>query len=240
MKVCAIAATCGRHTCIERSLGFFLNQDYKDKFLLIYQNSEVSQALDGSVDTSKVLLVNNHIDPKTGKGFSSLGAIYNDALNYVPEDTDVIIFWDDDDIFLKNHISKGVDGLIRGGTTAYKPAWSYYRYHDEKGAVTVAKVQGTLEPSIFTKASHIREYGFSETTTDQHLHWIMPLGYEGVFTDPNGEPTLIYNWGDSFWTFKTSGNAGDPKNFDNYRKTSLDHGDLVITPNFNLNQYYKI
>ncbi len=240
MKVCAISATCGRHTCIERSLGFFLNQDYKDKFLLIYQNSEVSQTLDGSVDTSNILLINNYIDPVTYSKFNSLGAIYNDALNFVPKDTDIIIFWDDDDIFLPQHISKGVDGLIRGGKKAYKPSWSYYRYRDEFGNPKVAKVQGTLEPSIFTKASHIKEHGFSRSTTDQHLQWIHPLGYEEVFTDPDGEPTLIYNWGDDFKTFKTSGNAGDPKNFENYRVDSLDHGDRVITPNLNLNEYYKL
>lgn len=235
MKVCAIMATCGRHKLAERSLRFFLDQDYTDKHvLLIYNNSNVEQATfvaKDEVDPNKdIILINNNISSRTGQPYANLGDIYTDALKYVPEDTDVIIHWDDDDIFLPNHIAEGVEGLLLAhvdGEVAYKPAKSYYRH---PGGIQL--MSNTLEPSIFVDAAHIRQYGYSTTTTDQHLQWVNPLVYEKkIFVDEDGKPTLIYNWGDTdIPTFKTSGNAGHPNNFKNYRDFSRDHGDLVLIP----------
>lgn len=226
LNVTAIMATCGRHYCAERSLALFLNQEYAAKHLLIYQNSDVPQELDSCVDASIVSLVNNHIDQTTNLPYTNLGAIYNDSIKFIPENTDVIIFWDDDDIFLEEHISEGVKGLIKGGKSAYKPAFSYFRHPNG-----FEKVQNALEPSIFVKASHIRKNGFSKSTTDQHLQWLKPLMItDDIFVDPDGEPTLIYNWGDTFYTYKTSANVSKPDHFFDYRINSYDHGDGIISP----------
>jgi len=153
-----------------------------------------------------------------------LGDIYKDALRFVPEDTDVINFFDDDDIFLPNHVSCGVAGLEKGGKTGYKPEKSFYRSNTK-----IVLANNTLEPSMFVLASHIKKHGFSQTTADQHLTWVEPLK-SSIFVDPEGTPTLCYNWGDDFPTFKTSGAPGNPRNFENYRKASADHGDKIITP----------
>lgn len=227
MKVTAIMATCGRHRCCERSLTLFLDQDYVDKKLLIYQNSEISQELDSAVNPDLVMLVNNSVDLQSGKPYTNLGSIYNDALKFVPSDTDVIIFWDDDDLFLDDHISQGINGLIRGGKTAYKPKYSFYRTSNKK----LEKWQNTFEPSIFVKAEHIFKYGFFNTTTTQHRKWLDPLELTGdIFIDKNGKSTLIYNWADSFYSYKTSANHSNPDHFNEYREKSLDHGDRVISP----------
>lgn len=242
MHVIAIMATCGRHKLAERSLRFFMDQDYKDKHtLLIFNNSPINQRMgtieEEGTDHKTIILVNQHIDSQTGGLYSSLGGVYNDALKHVPGDADVITHFDDDDIFLPNHISEGVSGLTRVqmcdidkppvGYIAYKPERSYYRH--PKG---VELMGNNLEPSVFVEANHIRDYGYSLTTSDQHMTWFNPLLSEHkMFVDPHGIPTLIYNWGDTdIPTFKTSGNAGDPKNFDNYRNFSQDHGDLILTP----------
>ena len=252
MNVWAVMATCGRHTLAERSLGMFLNQDYKGPHsLLIYNNSEVDLKLEYSdfPEGNKVKLVNQHIDSVTKKRYTNLGAIYRDALTYIPKDADILVHWDDDDLFLENHISEGVKGLERGSDLtkfstinnyiAYKPAKSYYRH---VGGVEL--MSNTLEPSIFVKTDHIKKYGYSLTTTDQHLQWVNALVYENkIFVDENGPATLIYNWGDrDIPTFKTSGNAGCPENFDNYRNFSKDHGDCVLTPllKSELEKYYKL
>ncbi len=231
--------TCGRHRCAERSLSLFLNQDYEDRLLLIYQNSEVQQTLHESVDTSKVLLVNNHIDSETGKRYQNLGAIYRDALSYIPEDVEVISFWDDDDLFLTDHISQGAVGYLKAlsqNKIAYKPQKSYNRYMKNP----IGLVENTLEPSIFVKASHIREYGFSPDTTEQHLKWVHPLTQNNqLLVDPEGKPTLIYNWGDDFPTWKTSGDFRNPENFNNYRNFSQDHGDRILTPH-DVSYYYTL
>jgi hypothetical protein len=228
MKVVAICATAGRHTCLERAVAMFLMQDYTNKHLLIYQNSDQYLTLDEELNGKPITLINNHLDKKTGLPYQTLGAIYRDALTYIPDDTDVIIFQDDDDLFLDNHISEGVKGLIKGGKEAYKPKYSFFRH--SKG---ISKMENTLEPSIFTHAHVIKEHGFDDTTSTQHLTWVNHLVYNNqIFVDPDGVPTLIYNWGDhDIPTFKTSGNQGHPENFNNYRNFSKDHGDLVITPN---------
>lgn len=226
MKITAIMATCGRHYCSERSLSLFLNQKYVDKHLLIYQNSEVIQTLNPNIQPGIVTLVNNNIDPETKLPFKSLGAIYSDALNYIPNDADVIVFWDDDDIFLEDHLSEGVKGLIRGGKTAYKPAWSFFKNCDG-----IEYAQNTLEPSIFVKSDHIRSFGFFPSTTDQHLKWLNPLiNSDDIYIDEDGESTLIYNWGDTFDIYRTSANADNPNHFEEYRKHSQDHGDKIISP----------
>jgi len=249
--------TCGRHQLAERSLGLFLQQksdwvgegDHRVKpiyNLLIYNNSDIALKLDENTmkdvkGYKNVRLVNNHINKETGKRYTNLGAIYRDALSEFDEYEypDIIVHWDDDDLFLENHLLEGIKGLQRGGKTAYKPAKSWYRH---PGGVEL--MSNTLEPSIFVEYDHIKKYGYSLTTTDQHLQWVNPLVYENrIFVDKNGPATLIYNWGDTtIPTFKTSGNAGSPNNFDNYRNFSNDHGDKVLTPwaKEGLNHYYKL
>lgn len=235
MNVTAIMATCGRHKLCERSLKFFIDQGTTDNHtLLIYNNSSVKQNLAplNLLPNKKVILINNHIDKVTGERYSNLGAIYRDALTYVPADTHIIYHHDDDDIFLPNHISEGLNGFSKGlarnrYSVAYKPERSYFRH-----AGGVELMGNNLEPSVFIAANHLYKYGYNLTTTDQHMSWFAPLLEENrMFVDSNGVSTLIYNWGDTnIPTFKTSGNAGNPSNFDNYRNFSNDHGDLLITP----------
>lgn len=244
MKIAAITATCGRHRCVERIVSFFIDQDYEgDHFLLIYNNSDVEQILDRPQlpPNKRIMLVNNCINLKTSEKYNNLGDIYTDAITFIPDEYNVITFMDDDDIFLPNHLSAGAQGLRRAQLRsdspyiAYKPAKSYYR--DPRG---ISLMSNTLEPSIFVDRKHIENYGFSPVTTEQHLQWVNPLVINNqIFADPDGLPTLIYNWGDTFPTFKTSGDFHNPNNFENYRNNSKDHGDGIITPT-NIEPYYNL
>lgn len=227
MNITAIMATCGRHPLAERSMRFFVDQDYKGKHtLLIFNNSDVEQQL-GPIEVNEnkqVILINKYNNYKT------LGDIYNDALEFVPEDTDLVVHWDDDDIFLPNHLTEGAKGYDRArkdSRTAYKPAKSWYRH-----AGGVELMSNTLEPSIFVDFNHLKEHKYSLETTAQHLQWLNPLVEQGkILVDPNGAPTLIYNWGDvNIPTFKTSGDPHNPGNFNNYRNFSRNHGDRILTP----------
>lgn len=241
MKVCIITCTKNRHSQLERSVRFFLEQDYSNAVQLIYNNSCNELILSEIVPKDKIILVNNCIDSSTGEKYTNLGAIYNDAIKYIPEDAEIVSFFDDDDIFLKYHISEGVKGYKRAlekGMIAYKPKKSYFRNGNR-----TSMVENTLEPSIFVKKDHVLKYGFFLETSPQHLKWVDPLVYEGkIFADPKGTPTLIYNWGDEIKTFKTSGNPTDPNNFLNYEKFSQDKGDSIITPwsKQEVSKYYKL
>ena len=118
---------------------------------------------------------------------------------------------------------EGIDWLY----FAYKPKKSLYR-----SAEGIAYAENTLEPSMFIFSTVITTARFKETTSDQHQNWLDWLGKnKALFIDPEGVPTLVYNWGDSdIPTWKTSGDPANPMNFDNYRRFSQDHGDLIVTP----------
>lgn len=235
MKVLSITATAGRHTLLERCVGMFLNQDYPDKHLLIWQNSPVPQKLDKEYDN--ITLVNNHISTITGERYKTLGEIYNDIIKFVKENDylnsfDVITFSDDDDGYFPNHLSAGVKGLdganmgVDDFYKAYKPEQSYFHH---PGGVSLGG--NNLEPSIFVFAKHIKKYGFSDETTAQHLQWLNPLLDEGtIFINKWGSPTLVYDWNSPVDCFKTSGNPGNPYNFENYHANSREHGDGIISP----------
>lgn len=226
MKVCLITATKGRHALLERSVRFSLDQTYHDIVHLIYNNSEIDQRLNNNLLTGKYILVNNHIDKVTNLPYTNLGAIYRDALSYIPEDVEVITHFDDDDVFLPNHVHEGVKGLIKGRKTAYKPQKSFYK--TRKG---ISLMNNVLEPSIFVKKEHVMKYGYSKTSTPQHLQWLQPLIDSGdIFEDKDGLPTLIYDWSHDIPTYKASGNHKNPDNFSNFEKASSDHGDRIITP----------
>jgi len=225
--VTCITATRGRHKCIERVVDMMTKQNYQGKFYhLIYNNHPQELTLDPNLDPEKFILVNNSIDKVTGKEYTNLGAIYRDAITYVPEDTDIINFMDDDDMYSLNHISEGVAGYERGGKLGYKPKKSYYK--GPHGAITL--VENTMEPSIFVNFGHVKQYGFSEETTAQHLLWVNGLVYNNqISVDPDGPSTLTYDWSQEIPTFKTSGNPMNPHNFQNYTNYSNDNGDLIIS-----------
>lgn len=243
-NVYVLTATCGRHTCLERSVRCFIEQDYEGEHtMLIHNNSDISQVLHlpNLPKNKHIKLINLDRELVSGKKYTSLGQIYNDTITFIPPECEVISFWDDDDIFLPNHISEGVKGYIKSQTTSserytgYKPAKSYYR-----GPDTIALVSNTLEPSMFVSSQHIKNYGFSDTTSDQHHQW---LSKANIFIDPEGTPTMIYNWGDhNIPTWKTSGDPGNPNNFKNYRVFSQDHGDKIVIPitREHIQKYYDL
>lgn len=245
LHVVSLVATCGRHTCLERSVKFFIDQDYQGPHtLLIYNNSEKELILSDIElpDNKKILLINKNYSSETSLPYTNLGQIYRDILEFIPESVDVITHHDDDDIFLPNHVSEGVNGLAEAfyyDKLAYKPMYSYYR-----SVEGVIKMRNTLEPSIFVLKGHIQKYSYSDATTEQHLQWVNPLVYDHlIYEKEDGEPTLIYNWGDGdkIPTYKTSGDYLNPLNFALCREFSKDHGDGIITPidDFEAKKYYE-
>lgn len=219
MKVTALMATCGRHFYCERSVAMFLAQKYEDKHLIIIQNSEKEQKLDKNYDN--ITLINKF-------GFSNLGSIYNHALDFIPQDTDAICLFDDDDMYMPEHITEGVNGLKRGGKKAYKPKFSFMQMRYD-----ISKINNVLEPSWFISADVVKREKFREESSKHHFNWIdWCVKNKEIYVDPDGPSTLIYTWGNQERPcYKTSGYGKRPDAFEQYRKNSQDHGDGVITPN---------
>lgn len=242
MKVLSITATKNRHHCLERVLGMLLNQDTEDDYtILIYNNSKDSQELNlpKLPENIRVVYYHRYLSIEDNLPYTNLGAIYNDILQYIePLNPDIITHADDDDMFLINHISEGIKGFRRAkaqGFLAYKPEKSWYRH---SGGIEL--LGNTLEPSIFIDYNFLKEQGYYNTTSDQHLKWVKALSNK-IYVDPLGAPTLVYNWGHDYPTFKTSGDPNNLLNFWNYERFSNDIGDGIITPlsKKELNRYYN-
>ena len=228
LKVCCLMLTAGRNFCASRSLSFFLDQDYENKVLLIYQNSAIPQQLDPSIDTSNIILINNNIDSKTGLPYTNLGAIYNDAIKYIPDDVDVVNCYEDDDIRMPYFLSEGVKGYQRAmeeNMLAYKPLTSYLRSGNE-----ISAISNVLEASFFINKHYLLGKGFDEVNVSHHHRWLHPLQQEALLLVDNvNRSGYVYTWGENgIPVYKTSGAGETHDNFINYHRFSQDHGNNVI------------
>lgn len=235
-SVIAICATKNRHTHLEKLVRCFLDQDYEGPHtLLIYNNAFETQELAkiNLPENKKIILINNCMDLKTGLAYTNLGSVYRDALEFLTERYDVATHMDDDDVYLPNHISEGVNGI--GYNFAYKPYESYYL--DSTGLTRQANV---LEPSIFVDFKYLKSQGYFETNVNLHHKWLQPLLERNLIqVHKDGLPTFIYDWSGMIPTWKTSGDPNNPENFNNYTKNSKDWGDRIITPvDKSITKYY--
>lgn len=240
MKVLSITATKNRHHCLERVMGMLINQDTEDDYtILIYNNSKDSQELNlpKLPENLTVTYYHRYLSIEENLPYTTLGSIYNDILKYIePINPDIITHADDDDMFLPNHISEGIKGFKKAkklGKLGYKPEKSWYRHSQG-----IDLLSNTLEPSMFIDYNFLKKIGYYNTTSDQHLKWVNDLP---LLVDSEGTPTLIYNWGNDYPTFKTSGDPNNLLNFYNYDNFSKDKGDGIITPltNKQLQVYYN-
>jgi hypothetical protein len=159
MKATALMCTYGRHNFVERSVRMFLEQDYENKHLLIFQNSPVFQAMDR--EYPNITLVNQ-------SGFDTVGDVFEEAIKHLPSDTDVVFIWDDDDIYFSNHISNGVAGILKYNKLAYKPKFAWMRDKHE-----ISKISNTLEATWALRKEILLHTGFSKHNfTDSHRAWV--------------------------------------------------------------------
>jgi len=231
--------TAGRHLYANRSLSCFLDQDYTSKHLLIYQNSDVYKKLDPSIDSKLVTLINCHIDSQTGKPYDNLGAIYNDAIQFIPKDADVINIYDDDDMRLPFFISESMLGYERALSQkklAFKPHTSFYRNN-----LTIYKTSNSLESSIFVNTEHLLTHKFHPVNVCLHHKWVDALIMQDlILEDDENKPAYCYCWSEEVDVYKTSAHS-ETDTFKNFRILNTDHGDNVfkrLNP-FYLNYLYR-
>ena len=226
MNYTAICPTKGRSEVTKRVIRCFLDQDYEGfATLLIYNNSSVSQKL-GEFEIPEnrnILLVNNHLSLESGKPYEDLGTIYNDIINFVPVNTDIMSHFECDDIYLQSYITEGVNGILRNNCGAWKSKKSYCRTEGGK----ISLVENMLEPSMFFRWELVKKTGY-EPITGAQFHKLISSINDFVVEDVSN-PQFVYCWDGEFNVFKTSGNIC-PENFKNYEKHSQDHGNGILEP----------
>ena len=224
-KVNCIMTTYGRFTCVERSVKCFLEQDYENKHLLIFNTAETPIHLGSSLLNKNITVINQQTESQSGRIYSDVGTIRQDAFDKVYSPNDVYICWDDDDIYhSKQHISRGIDKLMNSKSFGWKPKYSYFTYD---GGKTFGKLDNAFEASVLVYMKHVKEIGFKKSNGDEHT-WFFKLFEEGNISTDDLEPSYIYVWGEEIAKHKQSGDIKNVDNFINHKQQSQDFGNRTM------------
>ena len=221
MKVSCVCCTYGRFGFMKRSLAYFINQDYEDAELIIFNNAEEPLVLDDSLHARGVRVINQSRDAASGLPYASLGAVRRDALAHAG--ADVYVCWDDDDLFLPWHLSQGMANLKRCGRGAWMPAQSYY---SPDGGRTYQLARNAFEASVLVRMDHLRRYGFDAGKSGaEHLTWRAAMVAEGELSERDEVTpfeSYAYVWGEP--GHKLSGEIDRLDNFARHRVQCTDFG----------------
>jgi len=221
MKVSCVCCTYGRFTFLKRAIACWLNQDYEDTELIIFNTAEQPLTLDKSLHGRRIRLINQPRDTMNGLPYSSLGMVRHDAAAYAIGD--VYVCWDDDDLYLPWHLSQGVANLRLCGRGAWMPAQSYF---SNDGGQTYRLSRNAFEASVLVRTDYLRRYGFDTTKSGaEHLSWRAAMVADGHLSeDDEVTPfeSYAYVWGEA--GHKISGEIDRPDNFERHQAHSTDFG----------------
>lgn len=229
-KVSCVMTTYGRHYMVERSIEFWLLQDYGNKELIIYNTAETPLTLASELLGKGIRIVNNGIDLVTHKPYDNVGAVRRDAVSFATGDW--YICWDDDDAYLPWHISQGMRWLSKNPhMKAYMPAQSYYT---PDGFNTIELARNSMEASCIVDMQEIRTYGFANSNGAEHLTWRRGLLDRGLLTETyevTPMESYAYVWGEPQAPRKQSGYINDQNNFENHKLANVDFGTRPLGQN---------
>lgn len=223
MKVSCVCCTYGRFSFVRRSIAFWLNQDYRNKELIIFNTAPIPLSLDSSIAHAGISVINQPNCIKSAEPYSSLGSVRSDAM--IHTSGDVYVCWDDDDMFLPWHLSQGVERLRERGRAAWMPAQSYFSMN---GGRTFQLSRNAFEASVLVRMKSLLRYGFDSEGKSgaEHLPWRVGMVRDGDLSE-NDEVTpyesYAYIWGEP--GHKTSGSIDQPNNFENHKSLSADFGE---------------
>lgn len=237
--VSCVMTTYGRFKCVERSIGFWLNQTYQNKELIIYNTADKILELSPSLYNKGIRVINNHFDKQLQEPYNNVGAVRRDAANLAKGD--FYICWDDDDMFLPWHIEQGVRYLVTHNKRAYMPERSMYTMD---GGLSIEYASNSMEASCIVELSLIKKFGFLNSNGGEHLSWRRKLVEEGILNEHYSVTpweSYVYIWGESIAPYKQSGNINNPNNFELHKLNNQDFGDraLQAAPAKELAKWYR-
>jgi len=221
MKLSFICTTFRRYRCVERIIEQFLQQDYRNSELVIFNTDEENPfSLNSSLEYSNITVINNGIDYQTKLPYTNRGAICRDAVTH--STGDYFMLADDDDIYLPWHFRQAIDGIMSNGKDAWKPERSFFATNNK-----LELTRNTLEASVIVKMSRIKEIGFRQDLTGyEGLSWYTKLRDERQLDEyfTYYIPSYCFNWSDpsDMAGHKQSGDINNPNNFDNHKINSKD------------------
>lgn len=231
-----------RFTCVERSIGMFLNQDYDGDIEMIILNTDDEYPLslgESLKSDSRIKIINNNIDYLTGEKYNNIGSIRRDAITHASGTH--YICWDDDDIFLPWNIRQCVDGINR-----YPDAWTwkpeYSSFWRSDGLLEIAG--NVMEASMISRLDKIKEYGFKDHKGGgEHWQWLQKfIDEKKIKVDLDSIPGYCFNWSDQgiIRGHKQSGTIDHPDNFNVHKDGTQDFAtkSIEIFDDVGLKQIY--
>lgn len=243
--VSCVMTTYRRFTVTQRSIKFFLDQDYKGKTELIIYNTDTEYPLelsDGLKKYRNIKIINNNTDYITNKDYDNVGSIRRDALKQASGE--YYICWDDDDIFLPWNVRQCADGIIKyPDKWSWKPIYSLWCLSSEKGPEICGNA---MEASIISRVDKVLEYGFKEHQGGgEHLGWYNKFqNFNKIIVDDNSIPAYSFNWSDTgvMSGHKQSGSIDRKDNFQYHKDHTKDFaiGKLNAYDRRKIKDIYKI
>lgn len=216
--------TYGRAKTVERSIAFFLEQDYENKELIIIDTSPMPLVFGPDLRARKdIRYFWLRFDCQTFRYYTNTGSIRRDGIKLATGD--LYIGWDDDDLWAPFHISQAIENFQEAKgrdekIVAWKPKFSLY---SGDGGKTFRRSNNNMEASII---ADIKSVFFTPTTGPEMVAWLEGVRERGEIAVSDVRPSYCYFWGDGL--HKQSGDIWNPNNFENHKTAETDFGDQPL------------
>ena len=224
--VSCLCATKGRFGFLAKAIAYYDIQDYPNKQLIIFNNSEVPITLSAELqDRKDIKLIN------AGE-FNCISDVYNSAITFC--DSKYTAIWDDDDMYFPWHLSQGIKILEETGGDAYKPEIQLMWMHNNDCEDVVEAVSNSCEGSNIICTKILKSSGFGNPTcpeSPQHPHprWqnnVKKWVFGNTKTENFADPSYVYIWNGSL---HTTGHLS--QGFEYYDRNNNDTGEgKVLQP----------
>lgn len=240
----ALLYTYNRPELLGRSIRCWLEQEYENKQLCIFNNGNTDIVLGGDINSNHsnlgIKVVNSNRNVWTNQPFNNLGTIYMNGLHWFMEELmegDLTTMWQDDDMYLPHFLNSCSD-LIDYFEVPDVFKTKEFIFHD-KGNKISKRDENNVEGSWIINIDFLLEYGFEEPSMhpEKKLHSKLQDSINYI-KDSNAKPSYIYEWNNGI--YHSSGGINNPNNFNIYREQNNKEEKVIeVWSKQQLMDYYK-
>ncbi len=228
LTISCLCCTHGRYQLLRRAIACFLVQDYPSKELLIFNHHPVPLVC----DLPGVRVVNEPNEAMCGTNLNRLLDMSSG---------DLVRLWDDDDLYLPNTLTQGVEHLaMLPNRVAWKPRCSWF-FDGSQPEEKQFSLQGNhFEASVTWRGEFVREHRYSdEEYTHRRLH--QRVTEAGGIAEGDVPATFVSLWGNG--VYHISGTLGNHQTSQErsaaWRAANQDHGDGKPLEPANVQQWWR-